>query len=107
MLNVLSDPTKVVVGPEDIKNIEEFFGHFRIPIPEALQTQINSFKKDPSNYTLDQQKLLRAEVAHAIVSSDHELMKDGVFDNITNNCDKEWFETQFQRDMEDAFSKED
>ena len=107
MLKVLNDPTKVVVGPEDIKNIEEFFGHFRIPVPEGLQTQIDAYKKDPSNYTLDQQKLLRVEVAHAIVSSDHELMKDDVFDNITNNCDKEWFESQFQRDMEDAFSEKD
>jgi predicted methyltransferase len=104
---VLSDPTKVVVGAEDIKNIEEFFSHFRMPMPEALQAQINVFKKDPTAYTLDQQKLLRVEVAHAIVSSDHELMKDGVFDNITNNCDKEWFESQFQKDMEEVFSKED
>lgn len=95
-----NDLTKIVISAEDIKNIEEFFNHFRIEIPDFLQKQLDVFNNNPNAYTLDDQKLLRAELAHAIVSSDHELMKDGVFSNIVANCDKEWFDTQFNRDFE-------
>ena len=101
---MITDPTKVVVSAEDIKNIEEFFSHFRIDIPAYLQTQLDVYRAAPDEYTLDKQKLLRAELAHAIVSSDHELMKDGVFTNIVENCDKEWFDAQFNRDFEGDLS---
>ena len=99
------EPNKVVISSEDIKNIEEFFNHFRIPIPTYLQEQLNTYKTAPDEYTLDNQKTLKSELAHAIVSSDHELLKDGVFDNIISNCDKEWFETQFNRDLENELSE--
>ena len=95
---------KVVISAEDIKNIEEFFNHFKIEIPTYLSDQLDIFKAAPSEYTLDKQKKLKAELAHAIVTTDHELMKDGVFSNIVSNCDKEWFDTQFNRDFEGELS---
>jgi hypothetical protein len=98
---------KVVVGNEDIKNIEEFFDHFHIPIPQYLRDELDKFKNNPGAYTVDMQKKLKTELAHAVVSSDHELLKDEVFGRIINNCDKEWFDTQFNRDLEDALTDDE
>jgi len=100
-----NEENATLVSGEDIKNIEEFFSHFRIPVPDYLQEQLEVFKADPNTYTMDKQKMLKSELAHAIVSSDHELMNDGVFANICQKCDKEWFETQFDRDLEDGLSE--
>ena len=96
---------KVVVNQEDIQNIEDFFKHFRIPIPNYLQQQIDVFKQDPNNYTYDKQCVLKSELAHAISESDHELFKDELFSNVIKNCAKEWYDTQFNRDLESALSE--
>ena len=98
---------KVVINSEDIKNIEDFFNHFRIPIPPFLQEQLDVFKQDPEGYTVEKQLRLKAELAHAMVESDHELLKDDLFKPVIQNCEKEWFETQFQRDFEGALPDEE
>ena len=100
-----NEETKALISGEDIKNIEEFFSHFRIEVPSYLKEQLDIFKADPGAYTADKQAMLKAELAHTIVSSDHELMTDGVFSNICLKCDKEWFETQFNRDLESELSE--
>lgn len=98
------ETNKVVINQEDIKNIEDFFNHFRIEIPSYLQTELEVFKNDPNNYTYDKQCKLKTELAHAIVSSDHELFKDDLFANVIKNCNKEWFDAQFDRDLVDTFT---
>ena len=98
---------QVVLGNEDIKNIEEFFGHFNIVIPEQLKARIDIFKKSGGGYTVEQQTELKIELARAVINSDHELLKDEVFGRIMDNCDKEWFDAQFTRDIEEALSEED
>lgn len=98
---------RVVVNQEDVKNIEDFFNHFRIPIPDFLKTQLDKFKNSPESYTYDDQCLLKTELARAIASSDHELFKDELFTNVLNNCSKEWYDAQFNRDLEEALSDED
>lgn len=96
---------KVVMTPDDIKNIEEFFGHFKIKVPVHLQKVLDKFKGNPTGFTFDDQCQLRAFIAHTMVSSDHPLLTDKVFGNIRANCDKAWFEAQFDMDVEEVFTE--
>ena len=93
---------KVVMTADDIKNIEEFFNHFKIKMSVGLTKSIEGFKMNPAGFTFDDQIKLRAYLAHNIVASDHPLITDKVFGNIRANCDKAWFDTQFDMDLEDA-----
>jgi len=107
MSNNEETSNKVVINQEDIKNIEDFFNHFRIEIPEFLSKELQVFKDNPAEYNYDKQCKLKSELAHTIVSSDHELFKDELFKNVLGNCNKEWFETQFNRDLESTFTEGD
>jgi len=98
------EDNKVLINQEDIKNIEDFFNHFRIEIPNFLQAELDVFKNNPDEYNLDKQAKLKSELGHAIISSDHELFKDDLFVNVMKNCNKEWFDTQFDRDINNTFS---
>jgi hypothetical protein len=95
---------KVVINEEDIKNIEDFFNHFRIDIPDFLKSELDTYRSSPDTYGIDNQEKLKAELAHAIVASDHELFKDKLFENVVKNCTKCWFDTQFDRDLESGLS---
>lgn len=106
-MNQEEEVNKVVINQEDIKNVEDFFNHFRIEIPKFLQAELDVFKDDPESYNLDKQAKLKSELAHAIVSSDHELFKDDLFVNVMKNCNKEWYDTQFDRDINDVFSSDE
>lgn len=97
---------KVVMTADDIKNITEFFSHFKIPIPDPLQKMLNKFNESPGTFTFDDQIRLRAYIAHTMVSSDHPLLTDKVFGNIRANCDKAWYEAQFEMDAEEIFAAE-
>lgn len=98
---------KVTISKEDAANIVKFFEHFNIPIPAPLQAQINRFNDNPDSYTPKEQDKLKIELAHAIITCDHELLKDEIFQTLNVNSDKEWFEAQFDRDVEEVFSKKE
>lgn len=96
---------KVVVTNDDVKNIEEFFNHFKIEMPDSLKQVIEKFKDTPDSFSFDDQIKLRSFLAHTICSSTHPLLTDKVFDNIRKNCERAWFDAQFDFDVEDVFSE--
>jgi len=98
---------KVVMTADDFKNVEEFFTHFKIEMPELLNERITSYKKDPREFSFDDQKLFRAFIAHAMNTVDHPLVKDDVFKNIRTKCDKAWFDAQFDSDITTLLSGKD
>jgi len=91
---------KVVMTADDFKNVEEFFTHFKIEMPEVLNERIVSYKKDPREFSFDDQKLFRAFIAHAMNTVDHPLVKDDVFKNIRAKCEAAWYSAQFDLDLE-------
>jgi hypothetical protein len=97
---------KVVMTAEDIKNIRDFFTHFKIEIPKPLQSILEVFEKDISKVTFDDQIKLRAFIAHTIVDSKHPLLTDKVFENIRKNCDAAWYDAQFDLDLEEVLTEE-
>ena len=93
---------EVVISADDIKNISVFFNHFNITIPKFLQAELDRYNNKPDKYTYDDQLKLKAELAHAIVDSEHELFKDELFTKVVTNCEKEWYNVQFNRDFENT-----
>ena len=92
----------VVLTPEDIKNVEDFFTHFKLQPPELLQQMLDKFRKDPKSMTFEDQKIFRAAIAMSMTSIDHPLVKDSVFNSIRAKCDKAYFDAQFDMDIEKA-----
>jgi hypothetical protein len=105
--DVANDGSKVTITPDDVKHLENFFDFFKIPVPTRLQRVVDKLKADPNNFTIETQRELKIELAHAVASSEHELLKDGLFKNVMANCNKEWYEAQFERDVEDILSGEE
>lgn len=91
---------KVVITNEDVKNTEEFFNHFKMPMPADVAASLNKFKADPKAFTFEDQRALRGHLAHAVITIDHPLVKDDVFKNIRAKCEKAWFDFQFEKDLE-------
>lgn len=102
----MSDLDKdVVLTAEDVKNVIHFFNHFSIDVPDYLQEQVDLFYK-AEDYTVEMQADFRIAIAKAIATCDHELLRDDVFKTIVENCDKEWYSAQFEKDLEDALTDE-
>jgi hypothetical protein len=91
----------VVLTPEDVKNVEDFFTHFKLQTPPLMQQMLNKFKNaDPKTLTFEDQKLFRAALAMSMNTVDHPLVKDQAFANIRSKCEKAWFDAQFDMDIE-------
>lgn len=97
---------QVVLTHDDIKNIREFYTHFQIPLTDELTKALEHWEKTPiEQITFEDQKRLRAYLAHAISTSEHQLIKDQVFSNIVTLCSKAWYEEQFDLDLEEVLTK--
>lgn len=90
----------VVLTAEDIKNVDDFFTHFKLKAPELILNLVEKMKKDPKSITFEDQKHFRAAIAYAMNTIDHPLVKDNAFQNIRTKCDKAWYDAQFEMDIE-------
>lgn len=88
---------KVSISPEDCNAALDFWRHFNIPIPPALQAALDTFAADPSYVNQDKVKL---EICRAISTTDHEAFKDDMFSKIVEECEGVTFEMQFDKDFE-------
>ena len=95
--------TTVVITPEDCIAALDFWRHFNIPIPTALQDAFDSFSKDP--VFLNQEKV-KLEICRAISETDHEAFKDEMFKKIVEECAGVTFDMQFDKDLEKTLSVE-
>lgn len=91
------EKNKVVISPEDCNAALDFWRHFEIPIPSALQEAFDAFSAEP-NFT-NQQKV-KLEICRAISTTDHEAFKDEMFEKIVEECANVTFEMQFDKDFE-------
>lgn len=97
----------VVVNMDDIRNIEEFFTHFEIPMDAGLVAVSAKFRDDPTNFTFEDQALLRTYVAKSIAASDHKLLTNDIFKDIVSNCKTAAFDGQFELDLQSMLTEED
>lgn len=101
------DPEKkqVVVSADDIKNIEDFFIHFKIPMPAPLESSVLKYKDNPVEFTFEDQCKLRAYIAYAVTTVDHPLLKDQVFSTIREKCSKAYYDARFDLDLEEVLAE--
>lgn len=88
---------KVVISPEDCNAALDFWRHFNIPIPDALQAALDAFAADSS---FENQEKVKLEVCKAIATTDHDAFKDDMFSKIVEECEGVSFEMQFDKDLE-------
>lgn len=89
--------TKVVLSPEDCNAALDFWKHFEIQVPQAMQTAFDNFA---TNQTFENQEKLKLEVCRAISAADHEAFKDEMFQRIVEECSGVTFDMQFDKDFE-------
>lgn len=99
--------SKVTINKEDIKNTRDFFKHFNIKLPTYLLSVLDTI--DASETITEQhQARMKSMIARAMVDNkDHELLKDELFEEVLPNCEKEWFDAQFQEDFESYATEDD
>jgi hypothetical protein len=95
---------KVVISAEDCNAALDFWRHFNIPIPSALQLAMDAFAQDQS---IANQNKVKLEVCKAISQTDHEAFNDDMFKKIVEECDGVTFEMQFDKDFEDTVSEKE
>ena len=107
MSELNSEKEKVVVTKDDIDNIENFFNHFNIPIPDQLSRQIAVWRqKSYSGSFLDQEEL-KAAVSHAMITTEHEIIQNDVWKGVLKNCDETYFKHQFDKDLEEVLTEKE
>lgn len=93
---------EVTISKEDVKNTRDFFQHFNINMPEYLNSVLTQIE-NASEITPELQFEMKVQVARSMVENrEHELLKDQLFDEVIPNCEKVWFDQQFQEDFENA-----
>ncbi len=94
---------QVVVSPDDCRAALDFWTHFNIPVPTALENAVSEFAKAP---TFDNQELVKLEVCRAIANTDHEAFKDEMFLKIVEECGGVTWEMLFDKDLEEALTED-
>ena len=102
---VFTELTEIVVNKEDIENLENLYTHFRIQMPSDLKEQIEIFNSDPSNYSVAAQNDLRVALCKCLISSNHELFTDELFNEVIENAEKIVFNADFKNDLEEVLSE--
>jgi hypothetical protein len=106
MSNELEEKIKeVVLGIEDVKNLREFFGHFKIKIDPSLEEAI--FRCEQKNsLDIEDQEDLKIGLCLTMINSEHLMFKDELFATVINNAKKAVFDTQFQKELEKQLTTE-
>lgn len=92
---------KIVITPEECKEVQDFWKHFKVDMPAPLKVAFDAFIADPSIVNQDAVKL---EICKAISESEHEAFKDEMFKKITEECANTAYLMQFDKDLEDTVS---
>jgi hypothetical protein len=81
------EESKITVSHYTISNIERFFEHFEIKMCDQLRQSVETYKKDPDNYSAEEIEKLRDNVCrgwmNAVEVQKHPLLTDEVFKNLT------------------------
>lgn len=109
--------TEVVTDLEDCKNVRDFFTHFKIHMPDYLNSAIvnyeavlettRSFTKEEktvSKKLLEAQNIFRVSLCKAMVESDHPLFKDELFKTVIGNSEEVVFCANFDEQIGEALT---
>lgn len=96
---------EVVLNLDDIRNIRDFFNHFKIEIQPELDSAMQAWETKKDKVTIEDQDALKVGLCVSMLKSDHAMFKDSLFANIIKNSEKIVFESTFQKELETQLSK--
>lgn len=102
----LEDQKELVMSKDDLDNIENFFSHFEMEMPKDLRNQLDAWKHDPDNFTVEKEKALTNAVAEALVKSKHKIFEADVWKGILSNASETYYNAQFDKDLEEVLTEE-
>lgn len=94
----------IPVTPEDAIGALDFWHHFKIPIPPAMQTAFDNFIKEPTYENVQELKL---QVTTAIATSNHEAFKDEIFSKIYKECAAVSYDMSFEKQIQSTLSSDE
>jgi hypothetical protein len=94
----------VVIGNEDVKNIRDFFTHFKIEMTAELSAALDAFEADRSHANQDE---IRFRLSENMKDSTHPLLKDELFKQVIDNSTVIAEEFKFNRLVEETLAKEE
>jgi hypothetical protein len=92
----LQQEEKLVLSADDIKNTQDYFEHFKIPITDDLIAACEAFKKEQ---TLANQKAFKLALCQCIRTSKHESFTDKMFNEVKKTAAKAEYNLQFDKDL--------
>ena len=92
---------KPTIGAEDITVMRNFFKHFKIDIPVSVEKAWTAFEKEP---TCENQEMVRAEVATAIVKDSVGVFTDKVFAPLRQESEKNAYYDHFKDHLEELLN---
>lgn len=96
-----------LLSSEDFDNIEKFFNHFKIEIPDYLADRIKMFRDTPEGeFTQEEQDHTVAMLSRALLNCDHPLVNDDLWSVIRLRLGENWFSKQFDWDAEDFLAED-
>jgi hypothetical protein len=96
-----NDERAVLITEDDCAAALDFWKHFNIPIPPALQKSFDNFVKSP---TFENQENLKLQVCKAIVETNHPSFKEDMFSKIVEACQTVKFAMEFNEELENTLS---
>ena len=98
---------EVVLTVSDIQNIRDFFVHFKIAITPELDEAMTRWEKKKDKVEIGDQNDFKAALCGALMTSDHAMFKDQLFETILANSAKIVYEVTFQKELAAVLTKEE
>lgn len=94
---------EVVITPEDCSAALEFWNAFSIPMPDALKNASEAFAKDSS---YENQEEFKFQLVAAISESDHEIMKDDIFQEVIKEVSTYYQDALFEKNLKEMLTQD-
>ena len=106
MSDILQEKTlkEVVLNHDDIKNLREFFTHFKISMIAEMEEILARWEMKKDKVTPQDQQDLKVALCAQMLQSDHPMFKDELFKPILENSSKIVFDAQFEKELETQLS---
>lgn len=98
---------EVVLNIDDIRNVREFFKHFRIEVAPELEDAMAAWEAKDSKVSLQDQEALKIGLCVSMLKSSHPMFKDPLFEKILKKAEKLVYESTFAKELETQLGSED
>jgi hypothetical protein len=98
---------EVVLTLSDVQNIRDFFKHFKVEATPELEDVIARWEAKKGKVDIGDQHDFKVALCTAMMTSEHEMFKDSLFDAIRANSAKIVFDATFKKELENTLTKEE